>query len=73
MARVNTLFDCKHETMIEVQIDDDIVVPSQVRGLGQCPDCMGEESETAVPVSGVAPQPGGKELVLDSIMLIPIG
>ena len=71
LATVNTLFDCKHETVIEVQIDDDVIVPAQVRGLGQCPLCMGEES--AVPVSGVAPQPGGKELVLDSIMLIPIG
>jgi hypothetical protein len=71
LATVNTLFDCKHETIIDVQIDDDVIVPSQVRGLGKCPECMGEES--AVPVSGVAPEPGGKQLVLDSIMLIPIG
>ena len=71
MATVNTLFDCKHESLIDVRIDDDVVVPAQVRGLGQCPSCMGEES--AVPVSGVAPQPGGKQLVLDSIMLIPVG
>lgn len=71
LATVNTLFDCKHETVIDVRIDDDVIVPAQVRGLGQCPNCMGEES--AVPVSGVAPQPGGKSLVLDSIMLIPIG
>jgi hypothetical protein len=71
LATVNTLFDCKHETIIDVQIDDDVIVPALVRGLGQCPECMGEES--AVPVSGVAPQTGGKALVLDSIMLIPIG
>ncbi len=71
MVNVNTLFDCKHETVVEVQIDDDVVVPAQVRGLGQCPECSGDLS--AVPVSGVAPQPGGKQLVLDSIMLIPVG
>jgi hypothetical protein len=71
LVAVNTLFDCKHETIVEVRIDDDVIVPARVRGLGQCPDCMGEES--AVPISGVAPQPGGKDLVLDSIMLIPIG
>jgi hypothetical protein len=71
LVAVNTLFDCKHEVIVDVRIDDDVIVPAQVRGLGQCPDCMGEE--TAVPVSGVAPQPGGRDLVLDSIMLIPIG
>lgn len=71
MTHVNTLFDCKHETIIDVNIDDDVVVPHQVRGLGQCPECIGENN--AMPVSGVAPQPGGRELVLDSIMLIPIG
>lgn len=70
MTSVNTLFDCKHETIVEVQIDDDVIVPAQVRGLGQCPECMGELG--AVPVSGVAPQPGGKVLVLDSIMMIPV-
>jgi hypothetical protein len=31
---------------------------------------MGEEHVIAV--SGVAPQPGGKELVLDSILMMPI-
>lgn len=70
MARVHTVFDCKHETEIEVSVDDDVTIPEQVRGLGQCPDCMGEAQ--VVPVSGVAPQPGGKELVLDSILMIPI-
>lgn len=70
MARVHTVFDCKHETEIEVSVDDDVTIPESVRGLGQCPDCMGESK--VVPVSGVAPQPGGKELVLDSILMIPI-
>lgn len=70
MTHVQTLFDCKHEKEIEIQIDDDIIVPGQVRGLGKCPDCSGEEN--AVPVSGVAPGPGGKTLVLDSIMMIPV-
>jgi hypothetical protein len=68
---VNTLFDCKHERIVEVAIDDDIIVPERVRGLGKCPECSGEHS--AIPVSGVAPQPGGKQLVLDSIMLMPQG
>jgi len=70
MARVRTRFDCKHETDIDVAVDRDITIPDVVRGLGQCPDCMGEEHVIAV--SGVAPQPGGQELVLDSILMMPI-
>lgn len=70
MTLVRTLFDCQHETDVEVSIDDDIAVPEVVRGLGQCPDCMGEPHVIAV--SGVAPQPGGQQLVLDSILMMPI-
>ena len=71
MARVNTLFDqCKHEKIIDVDVDADTEIPEQVRGLGLCPDCM--EEEHVVPVSGVAPKPGGKQVVLDSILMIPI-
>jgi hypothetical protein len=70
VATVHTVFDCKHEKEIDVDIDDDVEVPASVRGLGQCPDCIGEPN--LVPVSGVAPKPGGQELVLDSIMMIPV-
>jgi hypothetical protein len=70
VTRVHTRFDCKHEAEIEVSIDDDIRVPDVVRGLGQCPDCMGEEHVIAV--SGVAPQAGGQALVLDSILMMPV-
>lgn len=70
MARVHTVFDCTHATDIEVSIDDDVEVPESVRGLGQCPACIGQAH--VVPVSGVAPQPGGKRLVLDSILMIAI-
>jgi hypothetical protein len=71
MAQVKTLFDeCKHEKMIEVDVDPDTEIPEQVRGLGLCPDCM--EEENIVPISGVAPKPGGKQVVLDSILMMPI-
>lgn len=69
-ARVHTTFDCKHDQEIEVSIDDDVVVPETVRGLGKCPDCLG--GGKLVPISGVAPQPGGRDLMLDSIMMMPI-
>ncbi|GAC1323266.1 MAG: hypothetical protein NVS2B16_04040 [Chloroflexota bacterium] len=69
MARIHTLFDCKHETDLDVSIENDVEIPSTVRGLGKCPLCVGETH--LVPVSGVAPQPGGR-IVVDSIMLIPI-
>jgi hypothetical protein len=70
VVRVHTVFDCSHEMDVEVAIDDDVVVPASVRGLGDCPECKGEEH--VVPVSGISPQPGGQELVLDSILMIAI-
>jgi hypothetical protein len=70
IARVHTVFACKHERDIEVSIDDDVEVPESVRGLGKCPDCTGQENLIAV--SGVAPKPGGREVVLDSIMMMPV-
>lgn len=70
MARVHTAFDCKHEHDVEVDVDDDVEIPASVRGLGKCPDCMAEERVIAV--AGVAPQPGGQRVVLDSILMMPI-
>lgn len=70
MAHVHVRFDCTHELDVEVAIDDDVEVPASVRGLGDCPACTGETN--VVPVSGVAPQPGGTRLVVDSIMMMPI-
>ncbi len=69
-AQVNTLFDCKHESVIDVSIDDDVEIPATVRGLGKCPQCRGEGNLIAV--AGVAPKPGGREVALDSIMMMPI-
>lgn len=70
MARVHTVFDCKHEKDIDVDIDADVQVPDQVRGLGKCPECAGQQDPIAI--SGVAPGPGGKTLVLDSILMIAL-
>jgi hypothetical protein len=70
MAIVHAKFDCSHEVDVDVSIDEDVEVPPIVRGLGKCADCSGEEN--LVPVSGVAPQPGGDHLIVDSIMLIPV-
>ncbi|MDQ2744597.1 MAG: hypothetical protein M3Z66_20200 [Chloroflexota bacterium] len=70
MTTVHTLFDCKHEKDIEVRLDDDVVVPGTVRGIGKCPDCM--EEDQLIAISGVAPGPGGRVLTLDSIMMIAI-
>lgn len=67
--QVRTIFDCRHETEVSVRVDSDVAVPEVVRGLGQCPSCMGEEKLFAVP--GIAPQPGG-QVVLDSILMIPV-
>ncbi|MGH2441984.1 MAG: hypothetical protein ACRDFX_02325 [Chloroflexota bacterium] len=67
---MHTVFDCKHETTIEVDVDQDVEIPASVRGLGKCPQCQGEAHLIAV--SGVAPQIGGKRVVLDSIMMMPI-
>lgn len=70
MVRVHTIFDCKHEAYIDISIEDDVEIPTSVRGLGKCPECRGEEN--LVPVSGVTPKPGGKEVVLDSVMMMPV-
>lgn len=70
MVQVHTVFDCKHEQDIEIRIEDDVVIPGEVRGLGKCPECQGIEG--MVPVTGVAPGPGGKHLVLDSILMMPV-
>jgi hypothetical protein len=67
--QVHTVFDCRHETEISVRVDNDVAIPETVRGLGQCPDCMGENNLFAVP--GIAPQPGGR-VALDSILMIPV-
>lgn len=70
MATVQTQFDCGHQVSVDVSIDDDVIVPETVRGLGRCYACQG--ADNLVSISGVAPQPGGKQLVLDSIMLMPV-
>jgi hypothetical protein len=67
---VHTRFDCKHEADIQLSVEDDVEIPDSVRGLGKCPECSGAGNLSAV--GGIAPQPGGR-VVLDSIMLIPIG
>lgn len=54
---------------MDVQIDDDVQIPEQVRGLGKCPDCAGYERSIAI--SGVAPGPGGSTLVLDTVLMMP--
>jgi hypothetical protein len=64
------VFDCQHQREVEVSIDDDVVIPESVRGLGKCPTCAGHEN--AIAVSGVEPKDGGRTLVLDSILMIPI-
>lgn len=69
MVTVQARFDCKHATEVPVQIDDDVEVPAEVRGLGKCRECMKETKLVAI--SGVQPQPGGR-LVLDSIFWMPI-
>ncbi|HEV3311841.1 MAG TPA: hypothetical protein VG815_15125 [Chloroflexota bacterium] len=66
---VQTNFDCKHSAVVEVDLDDDVEVPAEVRGLGKCGDCMDETNLIAI--SGVQPQASGR-LVLDSIFLMPI-
>ena len=69
MAIVHTIFDCKHEHDIEVSIEDDVEIPASVRGLGKCPQCTGGTDMIAI--SGVAPKPGGTQVVLDSILMMP--
>lgn len=70
MVRVHTVFDCRHEQDLDVQVEDDVVIPASVRGLGKCPECKGESN--AVPISGVAAGPDGQKLVLDSILMMPV-
>lgn len=70
MARVHTIFDCKHERDIDVDVESDVIIPESARGLGKCPDCYGEVR--LVPIAGVAPQDGGKTVVLDSILMMPV-
>lgn len=69
LARIHTVFDCKHEKDVDVSVDDDVIIPASVRGLGKCPECKSETRVIAV--SGVAPQPGGT-LIVDSILMMPI-
>jgi hypothetical protein len=70
MAQVHTVFDCKHEREIDVEVDSDVVIPASARGLGKCPDCIGVGN--IVPIAGVVPQAGGQTVVLDSILLMPV-
>lgn len=69
MVTVQTRFDCTHTTSVEVQIDPEVGVPEEVRGLGKCCDCM--EEAKLIPITGVQPQAGGR-LVLDSIFWMPV-
>lgn len=69
MVQVATIFACKHEILIEVDVDDEVRIPETVRGVGKCPACRGETNMIAV--SGLAPMAGGKDVVLDSIMMMP--
>lgn len=71
MAQVKAIFDrCKHERVVDIAVDEDVQIPALVRGLGRCPECM--EEPNVIAVGGIAPQPGGKEVVLDSILMMPI-
>jgi hypothetical protein len=67
---VHTVFQCQHEIDIDVDVDDDTEIPTSVPGLGACPDCKGESN--TIPVPGIAPKPGGKDVVLDSILMISV-
>ncbi|GEM_PF-3403230 len=66
---VPTHFDCSHTADVEVDIDADVQVPGEVRGLGKCGECM--EEGHLIPISGVQPLPSGA-LQLDSIFLMPL-
>lgn len=70
MTTVHTVFDCAHDKMIEVSVDEDTEIPASVRGLGKCPDCSGQANLIAV--AGITPKPGGRDVVLDSIMMMPL-
>lgn len=71
MAKVSvqTKFDCNHTELIKVNLDSDVAVPAEVRGLGKCTECM--EETHLIPISGVQPDENG-QLMLDSIFLMPI-
>ena len=69
MISVVTRFDCSHTTPVEVEVDSDVEVPSEVRGLGKCAECM--EETNLIAISGLQPQPNGR-LIVDSIFLMPI-
>jgi len=66
---VQTRFDCGHTTTVAVNVDEDVGIPPEVRGLGKCADCMDEDNLIAI--SGVQPQASGT-LTLDSIFLMPV-
>lgn len=65
---VQTAFTCRHTAEVKVDIDDDVEVPDEVKGLGKCADCMNETNLMAIP--GVQPQANGR-LLLESIFLMP--
>lgn len=71
MARVHTVFDCGHDMDVDVDVDDGVRIPESVRGLGKCPDCSGKTN--LIPVSGIAPGAGGKDVELDTILMLEIG
>jgi len=71
VVRVRTVFDCGHDMDVDVEVDDDVQVPESVRGLGKCPSCTGKTN--VIPVSGIAPAPGGKDVVLDTILMLDMG
>ena len=66
---VSALFDCKHSTPVEVDVDSDVEVPTEIRGLGKCSECM--EESNLIAISGVQPRSNGS-LVLDSVFWMPI-
>lgn len=66
---VQTSFACGHSTPVAVDIDGDVAVPSEVKGLGKCAGCM--EETNLIAISGVQPGPDG-DLALDSIFLMPV-
>jgi hypothetical protein len=68
-AAVQAAFDCKHVTPVDIDVDADVRIPDDVRGLGKCADCM--EETNLIAISGVQPQSDGT-LVLDSVFWMPI-
>lgn len=66
---VQASFVCKHTTAVEVDVDSDVSLPDEVRGLGKCADCM--EETNLIAISGVQPRADGS-LMLDSVFWMPI-